>query len=174
MVLIVLSVIGGLIFYFAFTGPNFGEIYAEKLASGEIVNPVEGLTDEEAIAAFDETFVYYLLVNIKAYNLHEPPLSDDKPVMKVYVGDEVFNAKVSEGEIDIGRGEINTEDIILRTSASEAVKMIRDKSYIEQSFENGESKIELIASETTLFSKGYLTLYTELTGKTLSDLGDSE
>jgi len=48
--------------------------------------------------------------------------------------------------------------------------MINDKNYIEQSFKDGTSQIELVATKTTLFSKGYLSLYTDLTGESITGM----
>jgi len=168
VLVIIFSVVLGVLLFVLFSGGDYEDVYEERIASGEIVNPVEGLTDEEAVLKFDESFVYYLLVNIKAYNLREPVFSSDTPKMEIYVGEDVFNAEILEGEIDVGKGGVGEEDVIIRTSKEEAVKMIRDKDYIEESFEAGKSSIELVAEETTLFSKGYLKIYTELTGKSLT------
>lgn len=46
--------------------------------------------------------------------------------------------------------------------------MIRDKNYVEESFRNGKSSIELVAGKTELFEKGYLALYTKITGKSIT------
>ncbi len=162
---IIASAVLGILLFVLFTGGDYEEVYAERIASGEIVNPVEGLTDEEAVLRFDEGFVYYLLVNIKAYNLHEPMFSSDTPKMEIDVGGDIFNAEILEGEIGVASGGIGGEDVIIRTSKEEAVKMIRDKDYVKESFETGGSSIELIAEETTLFLKGYLKIYDELTGE---------
>ncbi len=49
------------------------------------MNPAEGLSVEQAIVEFDESFVYYLLFNIKAYNLHNPPLSSAEPRIEFFM-----------------------------------------------------------------------------------------
>ena len=38
-------------------------------------------------------------------------------------------------------------------------------AYIKESFSSGKSEFELVANKATLFSKGYLSLYKDLTGK---------
>ena len=40
--------------------------------------------------------------------------------------------------------------------------------YVALSFESGNSQIELLESKSTLFGKGYLSLYQELTGKSVT------
>jgi len=133
-----------------------------------IINPAVNLTMEEAIMKFDENFVFYLLYSIDAYNLHNPPLSKDMPKMEIVVGDDIFNAVVNNGVISVGKGRIDNEDIVIKTTKEEAVKMIKDVNYVTKSFNDGKSSIELVASKTTLFAKGYLNIYNELTGKSIT------
>jgi hypothetical protein len=160
---IVALLIAAIFFYFVMFKPNNDGIY-----SGGVENPASGMSDVEAAAAFNESFVFYLLYSIKAYNLHNPPLSSSAPRIEVDVGGDVFNAVVNDGAIKVARGQINGEDAVIRTSKQEAVKMIRDKNYVVQSFRDGLSSIELAADKTTLFAKGYLNLYTEVTGKSVT------
>lgn len=165
---LIIVLVVGIFLYFSLNGPNYDAKYSEKISSGQLVNPVNGLTQEQAVANFDESFVYYLLYSIKAYNLHSPPLSSDLPKIEIFVGNQTFNVEIEKGIIYAKRGEIAEKDIIIRTNANEAVKMLKDKSYVQESFLNGNSNIERVASQTTLFGKGYLNMYNELTGKSLT------
>ncbi|MEK6906150.1 MAG: hypothetical protein AABW81_00855 [Nanoarchaeota archaeon] len=131
------------------------------------VNPVSNLTNEEAILKFDKSFVFYLLYSIKAYDLHNPPLSSDKPKIEIIISNQVFNAVIDEGRILISEDSISEKDIIIRTTKEESVKMIRDRKYIEDSFKSEKSSIELVSGKVTLAAKGYLGLYTEITGKSI-------
>lgn len=159
IIIVVLLMITGLIYYF---------LIGNKVNSGGqtiiLENPASGLTAEEAVAQFNESFVLYLLYSIGANKLHNPFLSSDKPKIEIYVSDDGYNAIVDD-YIKVGKGEINGEDIRIRTSKEEAVKMMNDKQYVAKSFQEGNSSIELVASKAKLFSKGYLGLYDELTGK---------
>lgn len=167
-VLLVLVLIGAMFFYFSLGGSDYSASYSAGIESGEIVNPASGLSLEEAAARFDESFVYYLAVSIGAYNLHNPPLSSNKPKIEIFVGEERYNIVVRKGEIEVGSGGIEGEDILIRTSVEEAVKMMQDRNYVKESFLAGESSIELVAEKSTLFAKGYLGLYTELTGESIT------
>ncbi len=144
--------------------PNNESVYSGR----EIVNPVSNLTDEQAVIDFDEDFVFYLLYSIKAYNLHNPPLSSNYPKMEVDVGGDIFSASVKKGLIEVESGGIAEEDVVIRTTKEEAVKMLRDRNYVTESFSEGRSGIDLIADKTTLFAKGYLKLYNEVTGKSIT------
>jgi len=163
-ILVAVVLIVGLFLYFALSGKNYDDLY-----SGAVLpNPTDGLSLEEAIAEFDEEFVYYLLVSIKAYNLHEPPLSSDKPKIEFLIDSEVFNAIVDDGRIVVEKGQIDSEDMSISTTTEEAVLMVQNRNYVQDSFVTEKSTIELKAEKSTLFAKGYLSLYTELTGKSIT------
>lgn len=146
--------------YVALFKPNNG--------SREMVNPISGMSIDEAVNNFDSSLVVYLLYSMGAGNLHNPPLSSDYPRLEVVVDGERYNAVVKNGEISVGDGQIAGEDIILETTKEESVKMIQDKNYIAQSFREGRSSIDTVASKTKLFSKGYLTFYNEIMGKSIT------
>jgi len=154
IVVIILGVVSYFYFFHSSDSPPSNFAISE--------NPAEGLSDEEAIELFDESFIEYLLLSIKAYNLHKPPFSSDTPRIEFHVGGEIFNAEVLEYEFLVGRGEISDEDVVITTSKLEAIKMMRDVDYVGDSFRAGESSIELIAGEGTLFVKGYMKIYGEL------------
>lgn len=140
------------------------------ISEGEItlMNPAENLTLEEAIIKFDSSFVKYVLHSIKAYNLHNSPLSSEDPKIEFKVDDDIYSAVVQNSVIIVYGGPIDNPDIRISTTKEEAVKMTESKEYIQQSFLDGRSEIELLASKTTLFAKGYLGLYTELTGQSIT------
>ncbi len=163
-IILVLLLVGVFFFYMAFGGKNYDSAYSTRT----IKNPAEGKTLEQAVAEFDEDFVYYLLYSVKAYNLHNPPLSADTPKMKMYIDEDVYSAEIKKGEILVNKEEIESEDAVLITTTEEAVKMVMDKERIQESFGSGKSTIELKAEKSTLFAKGYLGLYTELTGKSIT------
>ncbi|MEK6819184.1 MAG: hypothetical protein AABY10_04605 [Nanoarchaeota archaeon] len=132
---------------------------------GIVKNSIENLSDEEAALKFDESFVLYVLYNLGANNLHNPPLSSEKPKIEFNFDSEVFNAEVMDGEIFVNKGSIDDEDIKIVTTKEEIVKMIRNSLYVEQSFNEGKSRIEMVAGKVKLLSKGYLQMYKALTGK---------
>lgn len=150
-------------FYFALFNPR-NSVYEGQ----EITNPAFGMTAEQARISFDESFVFYLLYSIKAYNLHNPPLSSNVPKIEIHVEGEIFNAVIESGAINVEKGSIAEKDIIITTNKDEAIKMMNDKNYVTESFNAGKSTIELVADKTTLFAKGYLGLYNELTGKSIT------
>jgi len=152
----------GLAAYFLFSEKN---VSRGRDTQSEIINPARDLSDEKALEQFDENFVLYLLASIGASRLHNPPLSSNTPKIEMFVSNDIYNAEINTGTISVRKSEIAKADIIIRTTKEEAIKMIRDKNYIAQSFREGESSIELVESKTTLLAKGYLKIYNELTGE---------
>lgn len=130
----------------------------------KLKNPAEGLTFEEAVAKFDESFVLYLLASLEAYKLHNMPLSSETPKIEFYIGDDVYNAEIIKGSINVKKGEINDEDITITTTKEEGVKMLLDKNYIDDSFKEGKSSAELVAGKLELAAKGYLEIYDNFAG----------
>ena len=157
-------IIGGVFVYLI-----FNESGRDKNGGGSgsvpLINPVQGLSDEEAVAKFNEGFVLYILQSIKAYNLHNPPFSSDTPKIEFVMENEIYNTEVINKNIKVRKGSMSNEDIRITTTKQEGVKMLRNRSYIEASFNNGNSGFEMVAGKVKLFSKGYLDLYEELTGK---------
>jgi hypothetical protein len=125
-------------------------------------SPLQGLTDQQAEAQFNESFILYLLYNIKAYQLHNPPLSSETPKIEIILEDASFNAIIEKENIIVSEGSIENEDIQIITTKKEAILMIKDANYIKDSFISGKSSINLLADKTTLFTKGYLNIYNEL------------
>ncbi|MEK6892735.1 MAG: hypothetical protein AABX07_00880 [Nanoarchaeota archaeon] len=137
----------------------------EKLLSDAqfalLSNPTAGLNESEAVLQFNESFIYYFLYSINAQNLRNPKI-------KFVIDDEIFSAILDSEKLIISRENIQEEDIIIKTTKKEAIKMLRDKNYISASFNDGASSIEMAAGKITLLSKGYLNLYKELTGKSIT------
>ena len=61
-------------------------------------------------------------------------------------------------------GEVSKEDIVIKTTQNEIIKMVSDEGYARESFSSGNSEIKPVANKFILFSKGYSVLYKELTG----------
>jgi hypothetical protein len=162
-VIIIILLVMGMFLYMALFKPrnNIGK-------QGILVNPAKDLSIDEAKTQFNEDFVYYLLASIKAYNLHNPPLSSNKPKMDILVGSVEYSAIIDDGRIVVSKGAIENPDVLIKTSLDEAANMVKYPDSVKSSFESGKSEIQMIASKASLFSKGYLNLYTEITGKSIT------
>ena len=166
-IIILLIVVLGLAYYLVFFNNEFFGV--KKSSSGgsdykSIKNPVEELSDEQAVANFDEGFVSYLLYSIGTGKLHNPPFSSKTPKIVFFIDDNIFNAEIISGGIIVKMGNMNNADIMIITSKEEGVKMLRDRNYVVKSFSDGKSSFSALADKLTLFSKGYLDIYNKLTG----------
>lgn len=158
-------VLAGMFFYFVTASPN------KPRAGTEVQNPIKDLTIEQAILQFNGEYIRYLVFAIGGWKLHNPPLSDETPKIKVIVDNEVFISEIVNGEIKTEKKETENEDMIIRTTKQEIVNSIKSsdmKNYIKQSIQDGKTSLELKAGYTTLFSKGYLNLYQDITGKSFT------
>jgi len=131
-------------------------------------NPASGLSVEEAASKFNESFVLYLLASIGAQDLHKTPLGNEKPKIEIKVDEKFYGAVVDDGAIGVFSGNADGKDILITTTALEAVKMMNSRDYIAESFKAGNSRIQLSAGKATLFGKGYLSLYQKLTGESIT------
>jgi len=158
LLVLALAGVGG-IYYILFKNKS----NSSNISGGKVlVNPVKGLSLEEAVRKFDASFVYYLLASIKAYNLHEAPFSSDLPKIIIFLEDDAYYGKIVDGKIIVGKGKIEDADIIIYSSKEEVIKIMQDRNYVKQSFSEGLSKIELKSDKLELYSKGYLDLYEEI------------
>ncbi|MDO8563408.1 MAG: hypothetical protein Q7R87_00175 [Nanoarchaeota archaeon] len=167
IVLVVVFFIGAFL-YFALVGVDYSSRYNDYEKSGQLVNPTLKLSTEEAVDNFNEDFVYYMLYQIGFYNLRENALTGDKPRILIYADEDFYSAEINKGEIIVSKEKIGNPDVIIWTSKLEGVLMLQDSNYVVKSFNEGKSKIELVADKSSLFSKGYLKIYSKLTGKSVT------
>lgn len=159
---VVILLIIGMFLYMSLFKPR------DNSGKADLKNPAAYLTIDQTITQFNEDFVYYLLASIKAYNLHNPPLSSDKPRINILVGEDNYSALIDDGRIIVQTGVLDNPDIKISTSKYEAAMMVKYPDSVKKSFEEGKSNIDLIAGKATLFSKGYLNMYNEITGKSVT------
>ena len=129
-------------------------------------SPTAGLSAGQVEGGFNESSVFSLLTDIKAGDLHNFPLSREIPKIKVVVDKDIYSATVNRGKISVKKGDVANPDIIIKTSKSEVAQMVTNGRYISTSFKNGKSSLELVADKATLIAKGYVGLYTRVTGNT--------
>jgi hypothetical protein len=179
---IILSIFGlitlsfGVYVFFALHGTDYTSVYMNRTlekAGGSIYNLTSGNMStgdflgsitKTASESFEIEIIKNLLVEIKAYNLHEIPLTKNTPKIEIFLDDNVYNAEIISGEIYVKKGEINTEDIIIRTSLDEISKISSGEKNIQESLTSGNIKIEIISDKSTLLLKGYGSLLGEYTG----------
>lgn len=135
-----------------------------------LTNPVSGGSNLTEFSVSD-VHVTYLLNEMGAYQLRNTPLSDEPSRIEVQVGSDVFTSEINDGKISTRRGKAEGADLRIITTKQEIVNSLTSldiKEHLKNSVKNGKTQLELVAGYTTLFSKGYLSLYGDLTGKSLT------
>ncbi len=174
IILIVLGIIGFAIY---FTATNLFTKKVEIILDNPLTELILKYTEngtvnankviEQGVLEFNETYINYLLVALGSGNLHKSILHNENPFIEINLDNEIWSSEIIKGMPNSQKKEIENEDIKVIISKQEAVKAILSENigeFIKSSVNNGNIKIETIAGETELFSKGYLKLYDELKG----------
>ncbi|MDO8528304.1 MAG: hypothetical protein Q7S06_00215 [Nanoarchaeota archaeon] len=146
--------------------PEGAEVIRIQTEDGEKLIIIEGdILGELNVADIETKLVNYASVVLKLYNLHNIPFTRITPKVQIYIDNAAYNLEVRKGNIIIEKGEAKNPDIIIRTTTEEIFKMIETNGYAKESISSGRTSIEMVAGKIILFSKGYLTLYNEFSGK---------
>ncbi len=142
----------------------------QKPPTPQVIKDLVSMQDPSG-AVLQPAYIDYVLYELGAYQLHLSPGGKDLPRIAFIVGEKTFSAEVSEGKVHTQEGMIDKPDIRITTSREEIIQAIRSglvKEYLKKSIADGKTHLEQVASYPVLFSKGYLNLYQELTGKSLT------
>jgi len=123
---------------------------------------------DEAVLNFNEDYINYILVGLGINNLHKSPTFEN-PLIELVLED-TWNSEIKKGVPYTEKGEIDNEDIRVVISKQEAVNALLSEDieeFMKNSVVNGNTRIEMIANKAELYSKGYLTMYNEITGEEL-------
>jgi competence protein ComGC len=118
-----------------------------------------------AVENFNETYINILLYSLGINDLHKSSLGYGNPVILINVGDELWTSEISEQNLYSSKGRRGDEDLIIYIPKQNLVTMIYSdskKEYIKDLVKSNIIRIELISSNTELYSKGYLTMYNKL------------
>ena len=118
-----------------------------------------------------EDHIAYVLYQIGASKLKKIPLTGNTPKINFIIVPESYKAEVINGMISVSSGIWENPDIIITSSKEEIINAIASlsiKEYIKSSVSSGKTTIDMKAGYTELFAKGYLSLYEEITGKSLT------
>jgi flagellar basal body-associated protein FliL len=127
--------------------------------------------ERQNVTRVEATHVKYLLNEMGAWQLHNIPLSYEKPGIEVVVDDQTFYAEVDKGVIEVSKESLDNVDLKISVGAEELIKVLASddiKTSIKDSVSAGRIQLELVAGYTKLFSKGYLGLYKDVTGKSFT------
>ncbi len=169
----------GVYVYFALNGPDYTATYTQRISEGKIQNPVsefqlsegnkslsdiihlEGIQGVD-LGKLEDKSINYMSVKLYLYNLHNIPLTKNNPRVQIYLDNKPYSVAVIDGEIYVKQEEINSPDIIIRTTLEEVAKIIDNPEYAKGALNSGKIQIEIAASYTTLFLKGYSKIYSQI------------
>jgi len=139
----------------------------------EIQNPIKNMENKTQITeiVIEPEHLSYLLNEMGTYKLHNPPMSSNTPKINLRVDEQEFKAEVENTYTKVEKGSWENPDIKIVTERSEVIEAITStkiQEYMKTSVASGKTSIELVAGYTELFSKGYLALYQDLTGKSFT------
>jgi hypothetical protein len=156
--------------------PNV-KIYLENPIAGIVLKYTDefGVTNkalviEEGVMDFNEDYINYILVGLGVNYLHSAPLFGN-PVIEFNLEGEIWNSEIIRGAPQSKIGSINKKDLIITISKQEAVESLlceNIEDFMKNSVKKGNTKLDLVAGKTALFSKGYLDMYKKLTGEEIS------
>ena len=125
---------------------------------------------EQAVLDFDAGYINYLLISMGTGYLHNSLLFGN-PLIEFVLEGETWNSEIKDGVPNSQKGGIDNEDLRITLSKEEAIRGLLSQDieqFMKNSVNNGNVQIEMIANNVELFSKGYLTMYKELTGEEIS------
>ena len=172
IVVLILVILGGMFMFGFFSGGKTEIILTNPLKNIVVENTNEaGEVDVAAVLVqgvleFDENYINYILAALGVGNLHRSLLYGN-PFIEFNLGNEVWSSELVKGGLNTKKQIIDNEDLRITISKEEAVTALLSQNieqFMKDSVANGGTQIEMIAGKTELFSKGYLTMYKELTG----------
>ena len=176
-VLLILFIVGGIlsaVFFFGFFSKSGNKIVLENPLKNLVFanTNAEGQVDynavlQQGILEFDEDYINYLLVALGVGNLHSM-IGFGNPIVEFNLDGEVWNSEVIKGGLNTRRGLNENKDLVISISKKEAVKGLLSsdlEQFMKDSVYNGNTQIEMVAGKIELFGKGYLSMYTQLTGE---------
>ncbi len=115
-----------------------------------------------------EEQISFLLYKMSADKLKKQPFTGDEPRIEFSVSNVNYCSKVVDGNIFTKLGDCEKPDIKVSIDGKNMIYLLNSnntKEDIQNFSSEGKIRIEMLASKTTLFSKGYLKLYEEVTGE---------
>ena len=122
---------------------------------------------DQGVLEFDHDHINFILLSIGAQNLHKSLVGYGNPKVKLVVDGEPWIAEIRDGALVTGKGSVDDVDLTLSTSKVEVIRALLSgdiKNHLAGSIRSGNVGIEVNGDKVGLVSKGYLSMYKELTG----------
>jgi hypothetical protein len=125
---------------------------------------------EQAIIEFNGEYINYLLVALGVNNLHSSYVGYGNPSVEFVLENEAWTSEVIDNGLQTSQTQTEEEDLRISISKQEAVEALLSpdiEAFMKSSVINGNTQIEMVSNKVELASKGYLSMYKEITGEEL-------
>ncbi len=140
-------------------------VYANVNENGE-VNKEKVI--EQALLEFDVNYINYILIALGVNNLYNSKIGFGNPKVEFDLDGEVWSSEINNGNLNTKKESIDDEDIRIIVSKKEIIEslLVKDiEGFMIESVKSGRTSIEMISGKPELLSKGYLKMYSGLTGE---------
>ena len=140
-------------------------VYANVNENGE-VNKEKVI--EQALLEFDVNYINYILIALGINNLYKSKVGFGNPKVEFDLDGEVWSSEINNGNLNTKKESIDDEDIRIIVSKKEIIEslLVKDiEGFMIESVKSGRTSIEMISGKPELLSKGYLKMYSGLTGE---------
>ncbi len=123
---------------------------------------------QQGISEFNENYINYLLAALGVNNLHKSLVGYGNPVVEFNIEGEKWSSEIINGGLYTQKNPADDPDLIISIPRQEAVLALLSpniEQFMKDSVYNGNTQIEMVAGKVELGSKGYLKMYTDLTGE---------
>lgn len=127
---------------------------------------------QEGITEFDQDYINYLLAALGVNSLHKSLVGYGNPVVEFSVEGETWSSEIDNGGLLTQKSPAQDPDLRILISRQEAVQALLSpniEGFMKESVYNGNTQIELVSGKIELGSKGYLKMYTDLTGEEVEE-----
>ena len=139
-------------------------VFANTNQAGEVNKQA---TIQQGIENFNEDYIINLLVSLGTNHLHKSYTGQGSAKLELDIDNEIWSAEIDNG-LKVQRASLDDPDLRITMSKQVAVEALLSSNIQEQlksETKNGQINIEQIAGKVELASKGYLSMYKELTGE---------
>jgi len=134
---------------------------------------VDGVIDkqkviEQATLEFNQKYIDYILLALGVNTLYKSAIGYGNPKVEFAIDDEIWSSEIIKGGLNTIKNSIDDPDIRFHMPKKEIIEFLLAQDpnqFVIDSVSSGRTQIELIAGKPELVSKGYLGMYTSLTGK---------
>ncbi len=162
----------GILFIVAFIAMAFMYVATTTSPYAKPTLPGFQLTGNSIDEPIQTNHITYFLVNaVEAYKLHTPPGSQELPRIETIIDGKVYTSEIKEGKVTTEEGPKTNPDLRFILSKEELFNTLKSenpKEYLKHAVSEGKITIEQTGSYSQIFYKGYLNLYKDITGKSLT------